>query len=182
MRRAIKFFNIIKYFILAGFVLSTFLHNTVLAQTPAPQIGEQKILMAVAYDSVNPKDGFKFILKRLGEKVRLGILSLSPGRKADYYKKVLDSRLAEMKYIVDNKDLNFIEKSSWRYSTIAGQYTEFVLKKDLIDKKKEAVDLLAEHLAVVERFQEAFDPTTAEWRLVKQDADYLKIYISQLSD
>lgn len=159
-----------------------FFRNTVVAQTPAPQVEEQKGPIAVAYDSVNPKDGFKFILKRLGEKSWLRVLSLSPRSKADYYKKVLDSRLAEMKYIVDNKDLNFIEKSSWRYSTIAGQYTEFILKKNLIDKKKDAVHLLTEHLAVVETFQEAFDPTTAEWRLVKQDADYLRIYISQLSD
>lgn len=167
--------------IIATLVLSVSLH-TVSAQTQTSQIKEQDRLVTVVYDSVNPKDGFKFIWKRLGEKTRLGLLAFFPEKKADYYKKVLDSRLAEMKYIVDNKDLNFIEKSSWRYSTIAGQYTEFVLKKNLIDKKKEAVDLLTEHLAVVETFQEAFDPTTAEWRLVKQDADYLKIYISQLSD
>lgn len=181
MAGTIRLFTIIKYFIIVGFVLSAFLH-TVSAQTLIPQTREQKGPMVVAYDSVNPKDGFKFILKRLREKAGLGVLSFFPGKKADYYKKVLDSRLAEMKYIVDNKDLNYIEKGSWRYSTIAGQYTEFILKKNLANKKKETVDLLTKHLVAIETFQEAFDPTTAEWRLVKQDADYLRIYISQLSD
>lgn len=181
MGRTIRPFAVIKYFIIVGFILSAFL-RVAWAEDPIPQTEEQKGLVVVAYDSVNPKDGFAFIWKRLGEKAKLVLFSFFPEKKADYYKKILDSRLAEMKYIVDNKDLNHIEKGSWRYSTIAGQYTEFILKKKLANKKKDAVNLLTKHLVVVETFQEAFNPTTAEWRLVKQDADYLRIYISQLSD
>lgn len=171
MWRAVKYFIILSPFL---FSLSPVLIF--------PRALAQDQLMVVEYESVNPNDGFGYVWKRLGEKIKLSLLFFSTQKKVDYYEKILDSRLAELKYIVDRKDLNNIEKGSWRYSATAGQYADFILKKNLSDSRRGAVDLLKEHLTVVETFQKAFDPTTAEWRLVKQDADYLKIYISQLSN
>lgn len=91
-------------------------------------------------------------------------------------------RLAELKHIVDKRDIANIQTSTQRYSATAGQLTEFVLqKKNLADKKAEARELLLSHLPVVEELKSAYNDTTAEWRFVEHDVDYLKIYISQLS-
>lgn len=134
----------------------------------------------IRYETVNPKDGTKYTLKRLKEKIFLLVLSPFSSKKADYFEELLDARLAELKFVVDNKDMANFQLATQRYSATAGQYTEFLVKKKLNERKEKAVGLLKTHLPVIEKLKGAFNDTTAEWRFVKQDEDYLKIYISQL--
>ncbi len=136
----------------------------------------------IEYVKINPDNGIFYKFKRLKERVWLDILSVSPNSKINYYQKLLDHRLAELKYITDKKDTTHIQKASQRYSTFAGQLAEYILDKNLDAKKQETKEFLASHLPVVEKMKQAYDPTTAQWRFVEYDVDYLEIYISQLED
>jgi len=73
------------------------------------------------------------------------------------------------------------EKATIRYSTTVGTWAEYIQKKKLNDQKQSAVETLSSHLGVVEKLMTKYDPTTAEWRFVKHDFDFLNIYISKLA-
>ena len=137
----------------------------------------------VEQEKVNPLDGFEYLLKRLGEKVKLIFLSLSPSQKSAYYRELLARRLAELKFLIEKPEMAYFKTATIRYSTTAGMLTEYVLKnKDLVEERKKVVELLSSHLPVVEKLREVYDYDTAEWRFVKQDADYLQLYLAQLKD
>lgn len=143
--------------------------------------GEKKSI-PVSYEAVNPKDGFSYTLKRLKEKVTLGVLFIWPQKKSNYYEKILNTRLAELKYVSDSKDLNQIENSTKRYAAAAGNYTEYILSHDnLKDSKNHAKDLLNSHLVEVDKYKNNFESTRAEWRFVEDDVNSLKILLTKLS-
>lgn len=152
------------------------------AQSSSSSPSPTAVPMKVTYEKTNPNDGFSYITKRLGEKVKLILFSFSANGKESFYKELANRRLAELKYVIDNKDLNSFEIATIRYSTTVGEWTEHILAKKLDDKKKPAIEVLSTHTPVVEQLMQGFDGTTAEWRFVKQDADYIRIYISKLQD
>lgn len=134
----------------------------------------------VKYEKINPSNGFDYALKRLKEKIYLTLLFYSKDKKAGYYNKLVTRRLAELKYVVEQKDMANFENATTRYSTTVGMWVEYINQKNLVDQEEPASQLLVQHSPVVERLMEKYDPTTAEWRFVKQDLDYLQIYIDKL--
>ncbi len=130
------------------------------------------------YEKINPKDGFKFSFKRLQEKITLFFI-FSSKSKYTYQSHLLNTRLAELKYVVDNKDIPNIQTTSQRYYTAAGDLTEFVIKNNL--DKKVLRNQLSSHLLVLESLKKEFNDTTAEWRFLEHDFDYIKAYILQLN-
>lgn len=135
-------------------------------------------MIQVPYETINPKDGFKFSFKRLQEKIMLTLFSFYPQPKLNYQKDLLTKRLAELKYVVDNKDISNLQTTSQRYYSQAGQLTEFVLKNNL--GKHGLKDQLSSHLLVLEVLKKQYNDTTAEWRFIEHDVDYIKNYINQL--
>jgi hypothetical protein len=131
----------------------------------------------VKYEKVNMKDGSRYLIKRLEEKTILFFLSFNSEKKINYYEKLLNVRLAELKYIVDNKDIANIQVASQRYFTTAGELTNFLVSKGASSSKKEEVkNLFSEHIKIIEIFKGTYDNTTAEWRLLRDDANYLIDY------
>jgi len=135
----------------------------------------------IKYEDINPKNGYRYLLKRMKEKVVLLILSTNSQKKLDYYEKLLNIRLSELKYIVDNKDISNIQVASQRYFTTAGQMTEFLKSKNELTLNKERVKgLFTEHIKIIEFLKTAYPNTTAEWRFLRDDANYLIDYSSLL--
>lgn len=135
--------------------------------------------LKISYEEVNPKDGFKFSFKRLSEKLKLSLLFYSSKSKYNYEKDLLNRRLAELKYVVDNKDISNLQTASQRYYTQAGELTQFVLKNDL--DKKDFKGLLNNHLSYIRELKKQYNDNTAEWRFINHDEGYISIYISQLN-
>lgn len=134
---------------------------------------------AVLVDKVEyPGTGGHF-RERLKEKVILILLSPTPSKKAEYYMNLTKKRITELKQVVEKKDLMNIEKSSKRYFTAVGNYTEYVISKK-ISNTETAQKILIEQLNLIKKLMPTFDDTTAEWRFLKHDADYLDIYINRL--
>lgn len=133
----------------------------------------------IRYESVNPSQGYQYLMKRLKEKMNL-MFNFSTEGKIIYYKELLRVRLAELKYVVDNKSITDIETTSQRYSATVGEITDLVISYDMNNHKQEIRDLLINHLTIIDILKGTYDDTTAEWRFVENDSNYLKIYISKL--
>lgn len=157
-----------KVFILVSLIL----FNLLVTQARAEELKE------ISYERTNP-GSFSYSIKRFREKTLLFLLSPVPSKKTKVHKLVLNSRLAELNKVVDEKNIAHIEKSSQRYSATVGEYTDRVLSK-AVNSKEEAEKLLGEHRTHVESFLVNFDSTTAEWRFIKHDLDYLDLNLQKL--
>lgn len=136
-------------------------------------------LIEVKYAGVNPSDSYRYTLKRLQENILLKIYSFFPQKKLSYSENLLDTRLAELKYIVDKKDIANIETTSQRYAATAGNLTEDA--KNASDQMKMQIKkMLTDHLAFINNLKSSYNDTTAEWRFVENDVNSLKEYISKL--
>lgn len=166
--------KVVKFFLLNILSVCLLLISTTVIQA-------QESVIELSKEKTNPEDGFSFLAKRLGEKFKLFIYSPLPEKKEDTLKKLATTRLAELKYIIEKGDMNNFEKSTIRYSTTVGEWVEYINKKKLTGQKQHAQGVLNSHIPVVKILIEKYNPTTAEWRFVKHDLDYLNIYISQLN-
>jgi len=135
----------------------------------------------VVYQKVNPDSGvLRYGIKRAQEKIWLKIYSINKNHKSKYYQKLTMIRLAELKYIVDNKQIEFIENGSSRYSVTAGLAAEYIINHNL-NNKNTLINSLSTHIPILERMKSTYPHDTAEWRFIQQDIDSLNIYILQLS-
>ena len=134
----------------------------------------------IKYESISPKNGFEYSFKRLREKITLFWLSRDPLRKANYYSELLDRRLAELKQVVDEKDIENIQTVSQRYSATAGELTNLINQKSLGEIKPSVLNKFSQHVFLLEGLQKSYVFDTAQWMFIKHDIDYLKIYSSQL--
>lgn len=142
------------------------------------QISESADVSKVDYQKVNPDNTFSYSIKRLQEKIMLLILSLSSDAKANYYAGLTNKRLAELEYIIEKKDMGNFEVATKRYYTTLGDFYNFISKdkdtKSLFDKRTSS------HRQVLERLRDFYDGTTAEWRFIQDDINYLSIYSEKL--
>lgn len=131
--------------------------------------------------SINPSDDYKYAFKRLQERIILLILNVFPDKKADYYQELLNTRLAELKNVVDSKDIANIERSSQRYFSTAGELVQFITDKKLNNKKGSINEQFSSHLPVLEILQNVYPANSAGWLFLRHDINYLKIYQEQLN-
>lgn len=134
---------------------------------------------ASAQEKINPDSGITYKTKRLKEKIAL-VLKFSNLSKTNYLEKLLERRLYELKYIVENKQIAYLENSSQRYETSAGILTEFVIAKNVKSKKEELITMFRQHQKDIEKIRDNYSYGTSEWRLVMNDFNSLEIYISKL--
>lgn len=150
------------------------------AQNGEDQLPRQQSIQ-IKYEKVNPSDGFYYGLKRFKEKLYLTFLFYSKDKKIDYYRELVSRRLAELKYVVENKDMANFENATTRFFVAAGQLTDFLTKNGTADQKSEAVKFLSSHTLVLEGLRDTFgDQEKAEWRFIQDDINYLTMYINQL--
>lgn len=141
----------------------------------------QSAVLEVSSESVNPTDGISYVFKRVLERVNT-FFAFSDRSIVNNYEKLLNSRLSELKYIIENKKMAYFEKSTQRYFTIAGQLTAFLTSKNLKDEYIPTKDLLLSHIPILTKLRDEFDFGTAEWRFVEDDINYIKEYAGKLSE
>lgn len=137
--------------------------------------------ISIEPQSVNPKDGYRYSIKRAWEKGVLFVLSVSKEKKVDYYQELLDKRLSELYKISEGKEIAQIEKGTQRYFTTAGELSEFIINHRLTGKIDSTRELFEKHLVALESFEQNFNPSTSEWRFLEDDINYLKTYLSRLT-
>lgn len=153
-------------------------------------IRQIKILLSILFvifivsfllsQNANPNSLFLYNLKRLQEKTILKLM-VSPQNNLGYQTKLLEKRLNEIVTITNLNEHSFILKSSLRYSTTAGQITEYILKNNMRDNISSTQDILKRHhdvlQAVVDKYPKDLD---VEWKFIQDDINYIDIYSKML--
>lgn len=124
-----------------------------------------------------------FGLKRVQEKAYLSLKS-NPEEKLDYMVFTLNNRLEELRNLVNNKSYNYVLPSSLRYSTLAGQITDYIALNNLKDKVEQVKQTFENHSKLLDNLYVIYpknDPNNVEWKYIQDDYNYLKIYLDKLS-
>lgn len=151
--------------------------TTVASPTPSPT---PMPAIEVPYEEINPTDGTQYWIKRVKEKVG-NFFAFSDSGKIDFLEGLVKTRLAELKYVIDNKEMGYFEKSTQRYFTVAGELTDFIVSKKNKEGAEKVRATLSSHIPVLTKLRDTYNPTTAEWRFVEDDINYIKGNIEKLS-
>lgn len=117
---------------------------------------------------------------RLWEKIEL-FFKFSPKDKIDFQQSLVEKRLAELKFIMDNDKGEMIEEVSSRYSTHLGNLTNDVIKNKLTEKKSELLKMLDNHNIILNNLISEVEFESGFWLLLKHDINYVKIYSDQIN-
>jgi len=128
----------------------------------------------------NPSAPLQYNLKRIQEKVILK-LRITPQSNLKYQLKLLDKRLNEIIFIIDMNEHSYILKSSLRYSTTAGQITEYILKNNIEIDNTSILYIFNNHREIfqniIDNYPKGLD---MEWKYIQDDINYLDIYSKML--
>lgn len=121
------------------------------------------------------------IRDRLFERINV-FLKFSSTEKAQYQKVLSEKRLAELVYVVNNEDWNFIEDVSSRYASYQGRLTDTIISNKLIDQKDDLLGMLNEHQKVLNLLLSKMDSDKSFWMLVKHDFNTNEILMKNVQD
>lgn len=161
------------------FLLLFFLNLFATSSLAEDQASPTATATTIPYESVNPPDGFSYVIKRVKERVGT-FFAFSNEAKVKNYQNLADVRLAELKYVVDNKKQAYFEKSTQRYFTSVGELTEFVKSKNLKTNSESIKKNLNSQIPILNTLRDQYEFGTAEWRFLEDDINYIKGYINDL--
>lgn len=113
-----------------------------------------------------PPGYFLYNFERIIEKMQVSFY-ISPDSKADFYKNLLQKRLAELKYIVDHGYLDEVEKSSQRVSYQVGILSDYIKNENLKSKKDSIHKLYQENKVILEMLRDKYQANTSFWMLIQ---------------
>lgn len=113
-----------------------------------------------------PPGYFLYNFERLIEKAQVNFY-ISSDSKADFYKNLLQKRLAELIYIVDHGYLDEVEKSSQRVSYQVGILSDYIKNKNLNNKKNSIQKIYQEDKVVLEKLRDKYQANTSFWMLIQ---------------
>lgn len=113
-----------------------------------------------------PPGYFLYNFERLIEKAQVNFY-ISPDSKVDFYKNLLQKRLAELIYIVDHGYLDEVEKSSQRVSYQVGILTDFVVSHKLNNKESAIKNLYNDDKRILEKLRDKYHSNSSFWMLIQ---------------
>ncbi len=149
-------------------------------------IGILAILVVSLLISNNAKPDFAFGygIKRAEEKLFLN-LQFSKNQKLDYLDYLLSERLKNLQYLTNNKKTYLLWQSSLRYSTTAGEITDFIIGNNLADKASQFSQTFKQHQSLINDLLTYYpgdlDPTEKNSKFLTDAINYLSQYIEKLS-
>lgn len=111
-------------------------------------------------------NSFLYPLKRISEKV-IVYFYFDSNKKTDYYQNLVQVRLAELKYIIDNDFKDRVENSTQRVSYQIGILTDYVVEKKLNNKQQGLVELYKEDKIILEKLRDKYPANSSYWMLVQ---------------
>jgi len=114
-------------------------------------------------------------MDRVFEKINL-FLHFSPASKAEYWQKLVDVRLTNLKSIVEQNNLDLIEETSSRYSTYVGRYSDYIINNQIRSQKEIAIGMFNKHLETLPSLQAKYKYDSAWWLLIQHDINTLNIF------
>lgn len=126
--------------------------------------------------NINP-GSFYYSFKRLWEK-GMEKMQFSTQSKINFYQSQLNTRLAELNYVVENKLLSEVQASSERFAYYAGILTG-ELVKDNIDKEK-VIKEFEQMQIFLDKLRDKYPANSSYWMLIQHDINTLKILSESL--
>lgn len=127
-----------------------------------------------------PNNYFAYSIQRLIEKGTL-IFKFNHESKISYYKDLINIRIAELKYVVENKLIGEIEKSTQRFSYQIGTLADYVSSnKDLAKDKKSTIDFLSQYKNLLENLRDQYPANSSYWMLVQHSINSIDLNLEKL--
>lgn len=122
---------------------------------------------------------FIYPLMRLEEKF-LEKFQFNSGAKEKYYQDLVQKRLAELKFVIDNNYLDEVEKSSQRVSYQVGILTDYIVREKLDSNKSTVIDLYNKDKLILEKLRDKYHSNSSFWLLVQHIINSLDINLQKL--
>lgn len=126
----------------------------------------------------NPDNQISFNLKRLKEKFIL-FTKFSKQKKFDYTVKLSQVRFEELVYIIEDKNIAFIETVNDRFQTNIGEIIDYIESNDIYFDKKALSDLFLKQKDDLKELQKTYTFNIAEWRFIQDNINTLEILINR---
>lgn len=120
-------------------------------------------------------------LERLQEKI-VYFFKFSTQDKLAYQKEILEKRLAELQYVIESGQVNYIEELASRYSSHLGRLTVFAIKNNMTAEKDKLLSDYKRHQVVIENLQSKFEANNGFWLAIQHDINLLTILGDQLKN
>lgn len=137
----------------------------------------QEIVFTPKAEKINPNSSL-FLFKRAFEKIR-GKIIFSQEKKINFEGKLLEKRLSELNYLVNNKKLTPLETASQRFSAQAGIYID-ALNKNGLSYKENVLEDFKKYNILLSKLRDNFPANDAYWLLLQQNIDTLNILSDKL--
>lgn len=123
-----------------------------------------------------------FALKRIQEKAFMSLKS-NPKERLNYMRSLLNTRLDELDKQVKVQSYSQILSSASRYSTLAGEITDFIITNNLEDQVPSTMEQFINHKKVLREIYVIYPKNTenVEYKYIEDDINYLDIYLDKLS-
>lgn len=153
-----------------AFFLVFFSHNNVLATE-----------LNLPKTTINPDRYLLFNLKRLIEKGEL-FTKFSKESKTDYYKDLTLRRMAELKYVVENKLLGEVEKSTQRLSYQVGILSDYINmnRLELAQNIPTITGLLINYKNILDNLRDKYPANSSYWMLVQHSINSIDLNLEKL--
>lgn len=155
-------------------VFSIFIIIFVIFQ-PLITVAEEETI-TVKNETINP-GSFYYSFKRLWEK-GLEKLQFSKQSKIHFYQSQLQTRLAELNYVVENRLLSEVQTSSERFAYQAGILTEEIVRKN--EDKENLIKEFQKMQKFLDKLRDKYPANSSFWMLIQHDINSLSILSERL--
>lgn len=158
-------FCLVTIFIFVGFV--------------QPVLAKEFDKLNLKAEMINPGD-FYYPAIRLWEKIAENF-QLGTEAKFKYANPLIDKRMSELGYVVKNRRLGEVQRSSERLQYQVGILTEYLVKQGTPKMKDEIKAKIDIFFPALSELRDNFPANSSFWMLVQHDINSLKQYYEKLS-
>lgn len=132
--------------------------------------------------TVNPDRYLLFNIARLIEKGEL-LIKFSKESKRDFYNDLTLRRMSELKYVVDNKLLGEVEKSTQRLSYQVGILSDYISmnRAELTNTIPGTKELLTNYKVLLANLRDQYSANTSYWMLVQHTINSINLNLEKLN-
>lgn len=121
------------------------------------------------------------VLDRFSERIQ-GWFKFSGEEKASYQRGLIEKRLAELQYVIDDGQGDLIEEVSSRYATYVGKFTDDLIPKKLSAENDKYLVMYANHLKILPELRDHFPSNSGWWLLLSHDINTVQIFSDKINN
>lgn len=121
------------------------------------------------------------VLDRFSERVH-GWFKFSGEDKANYQLGLIEKRLAELQYVIDDGQGDLIEEVSSRYATYVGRFSDDLIPKKLSAENAKYLVMFESHLKILPELRDHFPSNSGWWLLLQHDINTVQIFSDKIKN